>query len=355
MDSKRERRSFTLRQENRRDVDSAIEASARPSPSAESMDPLVSVVLPVYNCAHYVGQAIQSILDQTFTDFELIVIDDGSTDSTPNVLQQYADPRIRQSRQENIGLAATLNRGIELARGRYVARQDQDDISLPGRLAKQVAYLDSRPTCALLGTWAEIWREHARTERVHRHPPENSILKFELLFNNPFVHSSVMLRKSALDRVGGYSTDSTRQPPEDYELWSRIAREYDVGNIPEILHVYRETGGSMSRVGPSPFLDHLVTLCAENIAWAAGTDSTDPAVANLAALVHNADHRLVGRPDFNAIRATLRGAVERLGVVDDRASLQHAADRRVRSLSYRYFQGWVLRRARKIVAGLNLR
>ena len=97
--------------------------------------PAVSVVLPVYNCPHYVGGAIESVLAQTFPDFELIVIDDGSQDETPTVLRRYTDPRIRLVTQENRGLAATLNRGIELARGRYIARQDQDDIALPERCA----------------------------------------------------------------------------------------------------------------------------------------------------------------------------------------------------------------------------
>ncbi len=258
------------------------------------MEPAVSVVLPVYNCPLYVGQAIESVLNQTFADFELIVIDDGSTDETPSILQRYTEPRIRYISQTNCGLARTLNRGIELSRGRYIARQDQDDVSRPERLAKQVAFLDAHPQCALVGTWAEIWRDDQRTSRVHAHPSDGARLKFELLLNNPFVHSSVMMRKSALGQVGVYSTDRNRQPPEDYELWSRIARSFDVANIPEILHAYREVGSSMSRAGPSPFLDHLVTICAENIAIAAGEPPDNPQVVNIAALTHVAPHRMLG-------------------------------------------------------------
>src|SRR6267378_876440 len=204
------------------------------------MQPSISVVLPVYNCPHYVGEAIDSVLAQTFSEYELILIDDGSTDDTPSVLTRYKDSRIRLVTQDNRGLAATLNRGIELATGRYIARQDQDDASLPERLEKQIAFLDAHPNCALVGTWAQIWKERAPTARAHRHAGDDATLKFELLLNNPFVHSSVMMRKAALDRVGVYSTDKTRQPPEDFELWSRIAREYAVANIPEMLHVYRE-------------------------------------------------------------------------------------------------------------------
>jgi len=302
------------------------------------VDPLVSVVLPVYNCPDYVDAAVRSILDQTFENFELILIDDGSTDATPAVLSGYADPRIKLITQANRGLAATLNRGVELARGRYIARQDQDDISLPERLAKQVAFLEAHPRCALIGTWAQIWLENTATDRVHRHPSDNSGLQFELLFNNPFVHSSVMLRKAALVVVGGYSTDRNRQPPEDYELWSRIAREYEVANIPEVLHTYREVKGSMSREGVSPFLNHLVTLCAENIAWAAQRSASDPQVVNLAALIHGAPHRLQGKPQFSDMHSILRRATIRVVAEPESARFVKEARARVDALRYRWWE-----------------
>ena len=299
-------------------------------------DPVVSVVLPVYNCPKLVGQAIKSILDQTCADFELIVIDDGSTDATPDVLRRYTDSRLRLVTQSNRGLAGTLNRGIELARGRYIARQDQDDVSFSERLAKQVAYMEGHPACALLGTWAEIWRDDIKTNRVHRHPSDNATLQFELLLDNPFVHSSVMIRTTALECVGAYSTDPGRQPPEDYELWSRIARQFEIANLPEILHAYREIEGSMSRVGPSPFMDHLVTICAENIAWAADFEPTDPQVINIAALVHGADHRVQGRPDFVEMRQILVRAASRVAPGE---SQRFAPEARQRIDSLRY-QSW---------------
>jgi glycosyltransferase involved in cell wall biosynthesis len=275
-------------------------------------NPLVSVVLPVYNCPNYVGEAIQSVLAQTFHDYELLVIDDGSTDETPSVLARYRDSRVRVMTQSNRGLAATLNRGIELAKGRYIARQDQDDFSYPQRLARQVAFLEAHPGCGLVGTWADIWRENASTGRQHRHPSGNALLQYQLLLNNPFVHSSVMIRKAALDRVGPYSTDNGRQPPEDYELWSRVARVYEVSNIPEVLHMYREVPGSMSRDGRSPFLEHLVTISAENIAWAAEADPASPQVVNIAALAHGAIHRLQGELDVRAMTAIFVRAARRV-------------------------------------------
>jgi glycosyltransferase involved in cell wall biosynthesis len=319
------------------------------------MNPVVSVILPIYNCPRYVGQAVESILAQTYADFELIVIDDGSEDETPEVVRRYTDPRVRLVTQANKGLAGALNRGIELARGRYIGRQDQDDFSFPERLAKQVAYLTAHPACALVGTWAEIWDEDERTERIHAHPSDSGDLKFRLLLDNPFVHSSVMIRRAALDRVGVYSTDPGRQPPEDYELWSRIAREFDVANIPEVLHVYREVRGSMSRLGPSPFLDHLVTICAENIGWASRVGSTDAQVVNIAALVHDADHRVQGRPDFGAMRDVLRRAATRV-VPEEGQRFSRDAVRLIDALRYRaqerrYAGDWrrhVVRAARRV-------
>lgn len=300
------------------------------------MSPAVSVVLPVYNCPEFVGEAIESILHQSCTDFELIVIDDGSKDDTLSVVRRFDDARIGVFTQENQGLAATLNRGIRIARGRYVARQDQDDVSMPERLARQVAYLDAHPRCALLGTWAEIWAGTRKTERAHRHPADNASLKFELLLNNPFVHSSVMLRKAALDAVGGYSTDPQRQPPEDYELWSRIAREWEVANLPEVVHRYREIAGSMSRHGPSPFLNHLVSICAENVAWAAGESEKHPQVVNIAALAHGATHRLAARPDFAEMTRIFRRAAERVVTREARAHYSAKAAQRIAALRTQY-------------------
>src|SRR6187399_1168522 len=136
----------------------------------ERMNPTVSVLLPVYNGAAYLRESLESILGQTYPDFELISI---------------GDPRIRFYRQRNRGLAATLNRAIELASGELLARQDQDDVSLPHRLEKQVGYLRSHTRCALVGTWAEILAVTEKTGRVHRHAEENHALQFDLLFDNP--------------------------------------------------------------------------------------------------------------------------------------------------------------------------
>lgn len=272
--------------------------------------PLVSVILPVYNGALYLREAVESILLQTYVNFELIIINDGSSDDSEEVIQSFHDHRIRYYQQENQGLSATLNRGIFLSGGDIIARQDQDDISLPARLDRQVKYLEAHPRCAMLGTWAEIWTENVRTDRVHQHPADNMTLQYALLFNNPFVHSSVMIRKEVFDRLGGYCTDTCRQPPEDYELWSRVSREFEVSNIPEILLIYREVPKSMSRADVNPFLDNVVTISAENIAWMTGRSSADSSVRDLAAFVHGSKHFVSEYPELGELEKLLRVAAE---------------------------------------------
>jgi glycosyltransferase involved in cell wall biosynthesis len=274
--------------------------------------PRVSVVLPVYNGAADVRRAIDSILSQTFRDLELIVIDDGSTDATPRILDEIGDPRVRVFHQRNCGLPATLNRAIELCRADYVARQDHDDLALPTRLERQVSFMDAHTDCGLLGTRAEIHVGDVASGRAIDHPLHHPALCFELLFDSPFVHSSVMLRKTVLEAAGGYSTDPARQPPEDYELWSRIARGCRVANLPERLQIYREVPDSLSRVARRPFEQRLVLLSAENLAHCLGAPTPTPDMIDLAALTHSAFDRVSARPDLGRLLSLVERAAERI-------------------------------------------
>jgi hypothetical protein len=173
------------------------------------------------------------------------------------------------------------------------------------------------------------------------------------LLNNPFVHSSVMMRRSALQEVGGYTVDPLRQPPEDYELWSRLARRYAVGNVPEVLHVYREVRGSMSREGVSPFVERLILISAENIACAAGVQPSDCHVVNIAALVHGAPQRVQGTLDFATMREIFRRAAEAVVSPDQHARFNREAEREMQRLRERYPQmfgvGLLNRGARALV------
>lgn len=275
--------------------------------------PTVSVVLSVKNGCRDLPRSLTTILDQSFTDLELIAINNGSTDGTGAYLDSVTDPRVRVFHQADAGLAGALNRGISLSRGRYIARQDHDDLADPSRIEKQVAFLDAHPEHGLVGTRAEIWVGDTPSGRFHDHPAENEILQFDLLFNNPFVHSSVMMRKSVLDRVGGYTTDPGRQPPEDYELWSRIAKHCQIANLPERLTVYREIPSSMSRAGAQPFLEKLVTISSENLAHAMGVPAPQQLHIDIAALVHGAEQRLSSKLDAKRLTDALAEAGRGIG------------------------------------------
>ncbi|MBV5329826.1 MAG: glycosyltransferase [Chlorobium sp.] len=298
--------------------------------------PAISVVLPVYNGVADVKKAVESVLAQTFTEFELIIINDGSKDQSASVLEGIHDSRIRLFHQDNAGLAATLNRGIEMARGRYIARQDQDDLSLPQRFEKQFVYMEANPKCGLLGTRADIWVGDAPSGRAHEHPSDHTTLRFELLFNNPFVHSSVMLRRNVLIEIGGYTTDPSRQPPEDYELWSRIARYCEVANLPEHLLVYREVSASMSRTGTNPFVEKLVLICAENIAAVLGAAKPSRDVLDVAAYTHSAFHLLSDSPNIGRMCEIVRQAGHILEEISPGSNIAALAESRLVHLRHQY-------------------
>ena len=274
--------------------------------------PEVSVILAVRNGRSELPKAIGTIFAQTFVNFELIVVDNGSTDGTSAFLTTIEDPRLRIFDHAEPGLAGALNYGIARARGRYVARQDHDDWARPTRIERQVQFLDAHPDHALLGTRAEIWVGDIPDHRYHDHPTDDVTLRFELLFNNPFVHSSVMMRKSALDEVGFYTTDRARQPPEDYELWSRLARRFRVANLPERLTIYREVPNSISRVGDNPFLQKLVLISSENLAFATGADRPGQVHIDIAALTYGAEAHISRAPDFAGMCAVIREAARRI-------------------------------------------
>lgn len=211
------------------------------------MNPKISVILPVYNAQAYLRESIESILSQSSADFELIIVNDGSTDHSLEIIQSYTDERIVLINQSNAGLPISLNRAIAIAKGQYLARQDADDISLPTRLAEQAAYLDEHPACSLLGSWASILVDSTPTDRSLQHPHVNGDIQIKLLFFNCFVHSSVMIRKNALAKSGLYPEEPDKFPPEDYDLWLRIAQYFEVANLPKVLLEYRELSSSISR------------------------------------------------------------------------------------------------------------
>lgn len=199
--------------------------------------PRVTVLMPVYNGERHLRAAIASILSQTYSDFELLILDDGSTDGSAAIAESYDDARIRLVRQPtNMKLIATLNHGLDLARGEYVARMDADDVSLPGRLARQVAYMDAHPAVGMCGTWGEVIGEPA--PRYLRFPTDPEAVRCRLFFGCVFVHSSVMMRRATFE-AHGLRYDPAYPHAEDLQLWQRAAEAFPVVNLPEVLVQYR--------------------------------------------------------------------------------------------------------------------
>ena len=200
--------------------------------------PSISILMPAYNSERYIAESIRSALAQTFGDFELLVIDDGSTDGTHEAAASFSDPRVRLHRRcENRGLVFTLNEGLEMARAPLVARQDADDLCNPRRLAIQFRFMESNPRVDAVASSALLVDENGRLRGRLRVPLTSSQLDWDLCFRNPIPHSSVMLRKDqALKRYGGYPDSPSS---EDYALWSLIAQEGRFGLITDALVSYR--------------------------------------------------------------------------------------------------------------------
>lgn len=185
--------------------------------------PRISVIMPVYNTEAYLKEAIDSILGQTYTNFELIAINDGSKDGSGAILDHYAgiDKRMNVVHQENAGLVATLNRGISMAKGEFIARMDADDVSFPRRFELQVEALDKHADAVLVAGGFEIIDEESEFMYREVIAARDRDIKRSMLLRNPIAHGSVMFRKSACDTVGGYS--NACGPTEDFELWSRLS------------------------------------------------------------------------------------------------------------------------------------
>jgi len=295
------------------------------------INPSVSVIMAVKNGGLLMKEAVDSILNQTFTDFEFLIINDGSTDTTLEILQGYNDPRIKIFSQENQGLARSLNRGFQMAKGDFLARQDHDDISLPNRLYKQVTYMRSNHRCGLLGTGAEIWNQSGPTGRVHDHPTASDILAFDLIFNNPFVHTSWMLRREVIHEIGYYTTDPVREPPEDYEYVSRIVRKFDVANLAERLVIYREIDNSLSsQIRPTSsnavntFASRLALISSENLAFFSGASNLDRDIINFGAFTHTFYPKLTSPYNLVSMQEMILAAAK---AIEDRY-----ADKNLKSL-----------------------
>lgn len=200
--------------------------------------PKITVLMAVYNGQKYLGQAIESVLSQTFSNFEFFVINDASTDESLKIIQSYNDPRIKIiNNDQNLGLTKSLNIGLRQALGKYVARQDADDISLPKRLEKQYKYLESNPEVVLIGSWAEVIDETGKIIGYKKKAIDPDVIKFDIIIANPILHSSIFFRREEILQSGGYNENY--KFAQDFELYCRLIKKYKIINFPEILIQFR--------------------------------------------------------------------------------------------------------------------
>ena len=200
-------------------------------------NPKITVLMSVYNGEKHLHEAIDSILNQTCKDFEFLIINDGSTDRTAHILQNYNDPRIKIiNNEENMGLVKSLNKGLSMARGEYIARMDADDISLPERIAKQVQYMDEHPEVGILGTWIECIAENVINQNRY-FPSTPGFTGWTLFFDNCIAHPTVMMRRNVIESLGFYRSKFLHS--EDYDLWTRANGVTQLTNLPHALLRYR--------------------------------------------------------------------------------------------------------------------
>lgn len=209
--------------------------------------PLISVLMPVYNAQHHVAQAIESILNQSFADFEFLIVDDGSTDRSLKILQRYAkqDSRIRLVTRPNKGIVQTLNQMLAIAQGELIARMDADDVAMPDRLARQVEFLRQHPEVVCVGG-AQDWIDEAGRFLLHHPEAEQDaeIQQLALTGQTPINHPSALIRRSALLQVGGY--DESMYPAEDLDLWLKLGEIGKLANLKDTVLQYRQHNQSVS-------------------------------------------------------------------------------------------------------------
>jgi glycosyltransferase involved in cell wall biosynthesis len=205
----------------------------------------VTVLMPVYNAEHFLNKAIDSILNQTFTDFEFIIINDGSTDRSEEIIKSYSNPRIRYYKNaSNLKLIATLNKGFDLANGKYIARMDADDISLPTRLKLQYELMENDDTVGLCGTWFDTFNRD-KIVNTSRYGPDHATICFKHLYQIHLSHGTCMFRTSVLKQHSLYFNPDFSHA-EDYELWSRISMVTKLANVQQVLYKVRQHENEVS-------------------------------------------------------------------------------------------------------------
>ncbi|MBK0371289.1 glycosyltransferase family 2 protein [Flavobacterium agrisoli] len=224
------------------------------------MIPLISVILPAYNAEKYLAVAVDSILSQTFSNFELLIINDGSSDDTESIVKSFNDVRIKYIKNVlNLGLIASLNKGISLATGKYIARMDADDLSRPERFEKQVTFLENNPDYVICSSARTEFTDNSEIKHNSYLPIDDTSIRISAIFSTPFTHPSVMFKKSVfVDNDLQYSPNF--KYAEDYELWVRFLSYGKGYNFSEVLIDYRNTPNSQTSVGGIDYQERKNTI-----------------------------------------------------------------------------------------------
>ncbi|MEM8598300.1 MAG: glycosyltransferase [Bacteroidota bacterium] len=313
----------------------------------ESAAPRVSVVMSVYNGERYLRQAVDSILAQSFRDFELLCIDDGSADATPEILAAYAarDARVRVLSQENRGLIASLNRGVSEARGGLIARMDDDDVSHPERFERMVAVFEREPETVLVSCNLQIMDTEGQSGSVYDSARDADLAGWFLLFYN-YVggHSQVMYRRAAALDAGAYAADDRHA--EDYGLWCRLTQRGAVRLLPEALQRYRYHAGSVSRQHRGEQMHYTAVVARHHMERTLGATPTLDEVKMLQRfwLAYAAQgYRFPEASDLGTVDANLRSMVDAYRSIQDGRALTPAMEHRLKQRIADRYTKWALK------------
>jgi glycosyltransferase involved in cell wall biosynthesis len=273
-------------------------------------DPLISVLLPVRNAMPFLPETMASLADQSFRDFEIIALDDGSSDDTPQFLASIDDPRLRIVRLNKVGLPTALNHGLELARAPIIARLDGDDVAHPDRFRLQYDYLQKHRECILLGCQCRHVNERGEEIEVGSYPTSDTAIRWEALFRSPVLHPGSMFLRDIVREAGGYCPEFT--VAQDYDLWTRLLSRGVVANLPQFLLRYRVHAKSVgtlqkdrqiangSRIAAAyaaglGFGMDARTMAGLYLFLATGRPPTDCTVGQIIQAFHKARHEFVSR------------------------------------------------------------
>lgn len=268
--------------------------------------PNVSLLLCVHNGAAYLPACLNSILTQSFTDFELIIIDDCSTDDSPAIFHALTDPRVKIFRNpENLGLTKSLNRGLGRVQGSYIARIDADDTMHPHRLQQQVDFLENNPDYGIVGSFAQQMDANGTPTSIQKMPVTDAEIQWFSLLSSPFLHPTVMLRQSTLD-AHALTYDPTFRTTQDYDLWARMLRVTKGYNIPLPLTHLRVHEQAISHTKKAAQFTNHQTIACRTIQARCGIDLSPTVITTLLEAFHQAHHTLSRQELWRAIRDYIR-------------------------------------------------